>query len=89
MPLDWVFHLFGAILITWVASIFLARKRVIMLGVGLLITKELFDVFAKTRLEYIRPPEADIAIDLASGLVGIAIGLWLAKRRPLLKRGPA
>ncbi len=89
MPLDWVFHLLGAILITWVASVYLARKRVIILGVGLLILKELLDIFAKTRLEYIRAPEADIALDLASGLVGLAIGLWLAKHRPLLKREPA
>ena len=84
--IDWFFHLVGAALITWTASVFLTRKRVIMLGVGVIVAKELFDVFAKTRLEYIRAPGADIAMDLASGLVGLAIGLWIAKRRPLLTR---
>lgn len=83
VPIDWFFHLTFAALIAWVAAAFLPRRRVVQLGVALIVGKELFDVFAKTRLEYIRPPEADIALDLASGLAGLFLGLWLARRRPL------
>lgn len=82
VPLDWVFHLVGAAIITWLAAALLPRRRVVQLGVGLIIAKELFDVFAKTRLEYIRPPAADIGLDVASGLAGLALGLWVAKRFP-------
>jgi len=83
LPIDWLFHLVFAAAITWIASVFLARRRVIQLGIGMIMAKELFDVFAKTRVEYIRAPEADIALDLASGLIGLALGLWLARRRSI------
>ncbi|HPF36318.1 MAG TPA: hypothetical protein P5571_12330 [Candidatus Krumholzibacteria bacterium] len=83
VPIDWFFHLCGAMLIAWVASAFLPRKRVLQVGVALILAKELFDVFAKTRMEYIRPPEADIALDIASGVAGLFLGFWLAKRAPL------
>lgn len=87
VPIDWVFHLGVATLIAWIAAAFLPRKRVWQLGVALVLTKELFDVFAKTRLEYIRPPGADITLDVACGVAGLFLGLWLARRAPLPRRG--
>ena len=55
---DWFFHMFGAAVIVILASRFLARRIVLWGTIALLIGKELFDVFAKTRAEYIRLAEA-------------------------------
>ncbi len=82
VPIDWFFHLVGAALIVFAASRFWSRKRVLWLALGLVAFKELFDVFAKTRVEYIRPPTVDLAFDLTAGLAGIALGWWLARRYP-------
>ena len=77
---DWFFHLVGAAVIVMTASRFLPRKMVLWGTVGLLLAKELFDVFAKTRVEYIRAPGLDLLFDLSSGLLGLALGLYLVKR---------
>lgn len=82
VPVDWAFHLIGAILIVFTASRFWDRRRVLRLAVGLILFKEIFDLFAKTRAEYIRPPTADMALDLTAGLAGICVGWWLARRYP-------
>jgi len=82
IPVDWFFHLVGAILIVFTASRFWALGRVVRLALGLILAKELFDIFAKTRAEYIRPPTADLAFDLTAGLAGLGIGWFLARRYP-------
>lgn len=82
IPVDWFFHLAGAALFLFLASRVLTLRRATWLTVGLIACKELFDVFAKTRLEYIRPPTVDLAVDLSAGLFGIALGWYLARRFP-------
>ncbi len=82
VPIDWFFHLVGAALIFFVASRFWPTKRVLRLTLLLLVAKEVFDIFAKTRVEYIRPPTHDLALDMTAGLVGIGVGWWLARRYP-------
>jgi len=82
VPIDWFFHLIGAAVIMFVATRVLNRARAMLLTFALLVAKELADVFAKSRLEYIRPPEADLALDLTAGLVGIGLGYLLARRFP-------
>ena len=82
VPVDWVFHLLGAVLIVFVASRLWPLRWAVRLTLGLILSKELFDVFAKTRVEYIRPPTQDLAFDLTAGLAGLALGWWLARRYP-------
>jgi len=82
VPVDWFFHLAGAALIVFCLSRFWALGRVVRLTLALLVAKEVFDIFAKTRLEYIRPPTYDLALDMTAGLIGIALGYFLAKRYP-------
>ena len=84
LPVDWFFHLVGAAIIVFIATRFLSIKRTIWLTVALLVSKEIFDIFAKTKLDYIRPPTVDLALDLTAGLVGIWIGYLLTKRYPHL-----
>jgi hypothetical protein len=86
IPVDWFFHLVFAAVIVWVTARFLPMRRVIQLAVGLILAKELFDIFAKTRAEYIRPPGADLALDITAGLAGVALGWYLARRFPLRRR---
>lgn len=82
VPIDWFFHLVGAAVIVFAATRFLSLKRSLQSTVALLVAKELFDVFAKTRLEYIRSPTVDLAVDMTAGLAGIGIGYLLAKKYP-------
>ena len=91
VPVDWLLHLVGAVLIVFAASRVWPLRTVLRLALGLVVAKELFDIFAKTRAEYIRPPTLDLAFDLTAGLVGIALGWWLARRYPriLSRRGAA
>jgi hypothetical protein len=82
VPIDWFLHLFGAAVIVLFASRRWGLRRAVRLTAVLLIAKEIFDIFAKTRLEYIRPPTVDLAGDMAAGLAGIAAGWYLARRYP-------
>lgn len=82
VPMDWLLHLTGAAIIFFIASRFISHRRTLAIAVVILIGKELFDVFAKTRVDYIRPPTLDLLTDLASGGIGIAIGYALARRFP-------
>jgi len=84
IPVDWFFHLVGATVIFFFATRFISLKKSLWLTIGLLVGKEVFDVFAKTRLEYIRPPTVDLALDMTAGLAGIGAGYLLAKRYPRL-----
>lgn len=80
VPVDWFFHLAGAMLIFFLASRFLSLKRSLQFTILLLVGKEVFDIFAKTRIEYIRPPTIDLAVDFTAGAFGIALGYILARR---------
>ena len=84
VPVDWFFHLVGAAVIVFVATRFFSHKRSLWLVFALLVGKELFDVFAKTKVDYIRPPTVDLALDMTAGLVGMGIGYLLATRFPRL-----
>jgi len=77
--IDWFFHLTGVAFLVTLAARFLELRKAIKLSVAVIILKEVFDIFAKTRLEYIRPPTLDILFDLTAGALGIFLGVWLAK----------
>ena len=78
--IDWFFHLLGVAGLVFVASLFLRLRRAVQLAVAAIVAKELFDVFAKTRVEYIRTPTLDILVDLGAGALGILLGVWLTRR---------
>lgn len=80
VPIDWFFHLAGIAVVVVVSLRFFPRRIVARLALVLIVFKELFDVFAKTRVEYIRPPGIDLLFDVTSGLIGLGLGLWIAKK---------
>lgn len=77
--IDWFFHLMGVAFLIVLAAQFLKLRKAIQLAVVAIILKEVFDIFAKTSLEYIRPPTQDILFDLTAGVLGIFLGIWVAK----------
>jgi hypothetical protein len=46
-----------------------------------MILKEAVDVFAKSRAEYIRPPQIDGLVDMVSGIIGVGLAVWIWKAR--------
>lgn len=77
--IDWFFHLTGIAFLVVLAAQFIKLRIAIRIAVAAIILKEVFDIFAKTRMEYIRPPTLDILFDLTAGTLGIFLGIWLAK----------
>ncbi len=77
--IDWFFHLMGVAFLVVLAAQFLKLRKAIQLAVAAIIFKEVFDIFAKTRLDYIRPPTLDIIFHLTAGVLGIFLGIWVAK----------
>lgn len=85
VPLDLPFHFavgFAGFLLLrpWLG----VKRSAISLG-ALMLAKELADVFAKSRLEYIRPPTLDFVLDLVFGLLGISAAygahlIWSASK---------
>ena len=47
---------------------------------GLILLKELFDLFAKPHPYRMRPLHTDLLYDLASGIVGVFLAYWLVMR---------
>ena len=49
-----------------------SRKRAFLVVLGILISKEIFDIFAVRTLDRIHGPDGGDFLDILSGLVGIA-----------------
>ena len=60
---------------------FFSRKKSLYIAFGLIVLKEVVDVFVKSRADYIRPPHLDLLFDVVSGTLGVLAGLWIIKRR--------
>jgi len=56
------------------------KKSVIIVGC-LIVLKELLDIFAKSRIEYIIPPDIDTPIDIIAGAAGIWLSFKIRKPR--------
>lgn len=73
VPIDGVLHFIGAVILMLVCLRFLSFARSVVLVTIVLVAKEVIDVFAKSRVEYIRPPTVDFVLDLICGGLGIAV----------------
>jgi hypothetical protein len=74
-PLDWVFHFIFAFLLMLLLNKFLSIKKCIWIVCFLIVLKEVVDVFGKSRLDYIVPPEIDLPKDILAGLAGLLLYL--------------
>jgi len=67
------------ILILILLTRFTIKRSIIVVG-SLLLLKELLDVFAKSRLEYIRPPTIDFILDIFFGFLGIGLAVFIYRK---------
>lgn len=79
---DFLLHFFVACVLAVVLRRWLSVRKTSLLIIILMVVKESFDIFAKSRIEYIRPPALDSLVDLAAGLIGLYLGLTLVKSFP-------
>ena len=77
--IDWALHFVGAALLMALCLRFLSIARSAGVVAIILILKEVVDCVAKSRVEYIRPPNIDHAVDLLCGGLGIAF-VWGAQQ---------
>lgn len=89
VPLDLPLRFVGLAALMVILRRWLSARSAVIVCAVILFTKELFDIVAVQDLSQPRLPHADDLLDIASGLAGIALGLWLARitQRPL--RDPA
>lgn len=80
--IDFLVHFLVASVLAFVLRRWISVRKTFLLIVVLMTAKELIDILAKSRLEYIRPPGLDFLVDMAAGLIGLCLGLILAPRFP-------
>lgn len=92
-PLDWVFHLIGAFLLMLLLTKFISIKKSLWIVCFSMALKEVVDIFAKSRAEYIVPPSIDMPKDIIGGLAGIYFYFkyhqHLSKKKSTHNRNPA
>ncbi len=79
--IDTALHLLVGFAMVLIFSRFFKIKTSVYLSLGLIAAKEVADLFLKSRLEYVRPPKLDLLYDVVFGILGVAAGYWVVRRR--------
>jgi mannose/fructose/N-acetylgalactosamine-specific phosphotransferase system component IIC len=88
--IDSALHFIVGFAMIFILHRFLSIKKTLYVSFGLIALKEIVDVFAKTRAEYIRPPALDAFYDVVFGVIGVLLAVWMIRRREARKAaGPA
>jgi hypothetical protein len=77
---DFLLHFLVAFTLALVLRKWLNPKKTSFFLIILIAIKELTDIFAKSRIEYIRPPGLDLVYDVTAGIAGLWLGLALYSR---------
>ena len=80
IQVDFLLHFLTAFVLVLVLRKWLSAKKTSLLLLGLIAAKELIDIFAKSKIEYIRPPSIDLLYDVTAGVAGLCFGLALHAR---------
>jgi hypothetical protein len=83
-PLDWVFHFTFAFFLMLLLTKFISIKKSIWIVCFLIVLKEVVDIFAKSRIDYIVPPAIDLPKDVLAGLAGML--LYLRYHKHMIKK---
>jgi len=88
IDVDVVLHFgFGALIYAWAERRMGGRKATLLLG-GLILAKEIMDLFLKSSIQYIRRPTWPVVLDILTDiLTGIAGGLFAHILRRVRRRG--
>lgn len=79
--IDTGLHLIVGFLMFLLFCRFFKVKKSLYISFGLIILKEIVDLFAKSRIEYIRPPHLDALYDILAGVAGVLGARWFVGRR--------
>jgi hypothetical protein len=79
--IDTGLHLVVGFCLVVLLSRFVSMKNSLKVTVGLILFKELFDLFARPHVWRVRPLHMDLLYDVTSGLLGVFLAYWLLKRR--------
>lgn len=83
LDVDWFLHFGGGALIFAWAERRMGAARAAWFLAGLILAKEIADIFLKSQLRYITRPTPnmllDIATDVATGVAG-GLAVWLVRR---------
>jgi hypothetical protein len=83
-PLDWLFHLTIAFFLMFLFTKFISIKMSVWIVCVLIVLKEMVDIFGKSRIDYIVPPEIDLPKDILAGLAGLF--LYLRYHKYMIKK---
>jgi len=78
--IDTGLHLVVGFCLVVLLSRFVSLKKSVHATLGLILFKELFDLFAKPPMYRMRPLHMDLAYDVASGILGVFLAYWLLQR---------
>ncbi len=79
--IDIVLHLVVAFALVVALRRFIGVRKSVYVTAALILLKELVDIFAKSSVEYIRPPSIDFVLDVGFGAAGIGLALWIPGRQ--------
>ena len=79
--IDTGLHLLVGFCLVVLLSRFVSLKKSVNATLGLILFKELFDLFAKPHMYRMKPLHMDLAYDVTSGILGVLVAYWLLKRR--------
>jgi hypothetical protein len=78
--IDTGLHLLVGFGLVVLLSRFVSLKKSVSATLGLILFKELFDLFGKPHRYRMRPLEMDLLYDVTSGLLGVLLAYWILKR---------
>jgi hypothetical protein len=79
--IDGLLHLVFAFAAIIVLHRYLGLKKSVYIAAALIVLKELVDIFAKSSVEYIRPPALDFFMDIGFGCAGVALAVLYLRRQ--------
>ena len=81
IDIDFILHLLVAFAAVLILQKFFSLRKSVYWVAALIVAKEVLDLFAKSRIDYIRSPTLDVVVDVVFGCMGVAAAVWFIKRR--------
>jgi hypothetical protein len=87
--IDIFLHLVVAFAAIIVLHRYLGLKKSVYITAALIVLKEVVDIFAKSRVDYIRPPALDFFMDIGFGCAGVVLAILYLSRQSSGNKLPA
>ncbi len=87
--IDGLLHLVFAFAAIIVLHRYLGLRKSVYIAAALIVLKEVVDIFAKSSVEYIRPPALDFFMDIGFGCAGVVLAILYLNRQSLGNAKPS